>query len=240
MLVASHTHHGPILELDTWPDAKHPYTQPSSIKAHWRCDPRRRQRKSDTRPEWGVASREAQLNHNRQSKRPDAPGDDRTLSVLRIETPDGRPIAHAVNFAAHPTVTDIKDLRFSADYVGRVRRSLVEQETGQPPVLVPTGSRRRSLSAAAPGIGVRTPARRVWPAPYSAKKVLDLAKTIRCETSKKPTLKVADGVTSHFKARLDVSNPIVKAALSKAPSFPTCTEVAFYEARNIATAFGRK
>src|SRR5262245_26952559 len=27
MLVASHTHHGPVLELDTWPDANNPYTR---------------------------------------------------------------------------------------------------------------------------------------------------------------------------------------------------------------------
>ncbi|HEY1379998.1 MAG TPA: hypothetical protein VGF55_24560, partial [Gemmataceae bacterium] len=27
LLVGSHTHHGPVLELDTWPDAQNPYTR---------------------------------------------------------------------------------------------------------------------------------------------------------------------------------------------------------------------
>ncbi|HEX4588401.1 MAG TPA: hypothetical protein VH120_00615, partial [Gemmataceae bacterium] len=100
MLVASHTHHGPVLELDSWPDAKDPYTNQLDrmldnliLAANRNLTPAR----------WGVASRETPLNRNRQSKRADAPVD-RTVSVLRVEALDGRPIAHAVNFAAHPTM----------------------------------------------------------------------------------------------------------------------------------------
>ena len=57
------------------------------------------------------------------------------------------------------------------------------------------------------------------------KEVLDLAKTIRCDASKRPSLRVAEEEFT-FKPRLDVSNPIVKAALSNA-FFPDL--VAFYE-----------
>ena len=70
------------------------------------------------------------LNRNRHSKRPDKPVD-RELLVLRVEDKAGKPIAHAVNFAAHPTMHPAKVLKFSADYPGAMAK-LVEQETGVP------------------------------------------------------------------------------------------------------------
>ena len=56
---------------------------------------------------------------------------DRELLVLRVEDHEGKPIAHAVNFAAHPTMTDVKVRKFSADYPGALA-DLVEKETGAP------------------------------------------------------------------------------------------------------------
>jgi neutral ceramidase len=214
LLVASHTHHGPVLELDSWPDAKNPYTAKLDqqlgdliLAAVKNLAPAR----------WGIASHETQLNHNRHSKRPDAPVD-RTLSVLRVETLDGRPIAHAVNFAAHPTMTAGKDLRFSADYVGAFA-ALMEQETGAPCLL---------LQGAAGDLSPQQPPGVRGPSEFGralGKEVVDLAKTIRCEESKRPTLKV-ETEEFRFKPRLDVSNPLVKAALSSA-FFPDL--IAFYE-----------
>src|SRR5882724_11269175 len=94
MLVASHTHHGPILELATWPDPKAPYTQQLETKlADLIVEADRQSRPA----RWGAAGREVPYNRNRQSKRPDAPVD-RTLTVLRVDDLDGKPIAHLVNF----------------------------------------------------------------------------------------------------------------------------------------------
>jgi neutral ceramidase len=214
MLVASHTHHGPLLELDTWPDAKDPYTKQLDSKlgdliiaADKKLVPAR----------WGVANRKVQLNRNRQSKRPDAPVD-RSLAVLRVESLDGKLIAHAVNFAAHPTMTDGKDRRFSADYVG-VMAALVEQETKVPFLF---------LQGAAGDLSPRSPDGVRGPSEFGrvlGKEVLELAKAVRCETSKSPSLRVAEEVFA-FRPRLDVSNPIVKAALGSA-FFPDL--VAAYE-----------
>ena len=100
MLVASHTHHGPMLELDTWPDPKDPYTRQLDQKL---CDLILAAAKDLKPARWGAAAREVGFNRNRQSKRPDAPVD-RTLTVLRLESVDGRAIAHLVNYAAHPTM----------------------------------------------------------------------------------------------------------------------------------------
>lgn len=213
-LVGSHTHHGPVLEFDTWPDTRTPYTRQLDAKlggliaeAAGKLVPAR----------WGVASREVPLNRNRQSKRPDAPVD-RTLTVLRIETPDGRPIAHLVNFAAHPTMIDAKDLRFSADYPGALAE-LVEKETGAACLFLQGAA--GDLSPRPPD-GVRG---HVEFGRALGREVLDLARSARVAESTRPTLAVAEEDFT-FKPRLDVSNPLVNAALGRA-FFPDL--IAFYE-----------
>jgi hypothetical protein len=214
MLVGSHTHHGPVLELDSWPDPQKPYTKELDQKLGDLILAAAK----DLKPaRWGFASRDVPLNRNRQSKRPDAPVD-RTLTVMRFETSDGRPIAHLVNFPAHPVMIDVKDLRFSADYPGALA-ALVEQETGVPCLF---------LQGAAGDLSPRPPEGVRGPVEFGkavGKEVLALAKTIHCEATKQPTLAVAEEELA-FKARLDVSNPIVKSALSNA-FFPEL--IAFYE-----------
>src|SRR5205823_3563515 len=78
----------------------------------------------------GFASKEVPFNRNRHSKLADKPVD-REFLVMRVEDLDGKPIAHAVNFAAHPTMREGRDLRFSADYPGALA-AVVEKETGGP------------------------------------------------------------------------------------------------------------
>src|SRR5262245_5103318 len=114
MLVASHTHHGPVLELDTWPDPKNPYTRQLENNLY---DLILEADRGSRPAHWGTAGREVPFNRNRQSKLPNPPVD-QTLTVLRIEDLEGKPIAHLVNFAAHPTMTDAKLLKYSADYPG--------------------------------------------------------------------------------------------------------------------------
>jgi len=213
-LVASHTHHGPVLELDNWPDVRKPYTLQLDeklgdliVKTADKLVPAR----------WGAVGREISLNRNRQSKRPDAPVD-RTLTVLRIEALDGRPIAHLVNFAAHPTMIDAKDLRFSADYPGALAE-LVEKETAAPCL---------SLQGAAGDLSPRPPEGVRGHVEFGralGREVLDLAKEIRCAESARPTLSIAEEEFT-FKPRLDVSNPLVRAALGRA-FFPDL--IAYYE-----------
>jgi hypothetical protein len=214
MLVASHTHHGPVLELDNWPDAKDPYTSQLDRKLG---DLMLEANKRLMAARWGGASRDTQLNRNRQSKRPDAQVD-RSLTVVRIETPDGKPIAHLINFAAHPTMTPAMDRRFSADYVGAMAAEL-ERETGAPCLF---------LQGAAGDMSTRPPPAVSGPAAFGrelARQVVELDKTISCQTAKASSLNVAEE-ESKFGRRLDVSNPIVRNVMSNA-FFPGL--VAFYE-----------
>jgi neutral ceramidase len=214
LLVASHTHHGPLLELDTWPDATSPYTRLLDQKlgdlilaaAH------------DLKPaRWGAANRKVPFNRNRQSKRADAPIDD-TLTVMRLETLDGRPIAHLVNFAAHPTMIDAKDRRFSADFAGAMA-AIVEQETGAPCLFLQGAAGDMSAN---PPMGVHG---HVEFGRLLGREALDVVKTIRCTEPIRSSLKVSEEDFA-FKARLDVSNRLVRAALGNA-FFPDL--VAAYE-----------
>src|SRR5205823_11055658 len=64
------------------------------------------------------------------SRRPDGPVD-RELVVLRVEDEEGRAIALAVTYAAHPTLQDPKTMLFSADYPGALAAA-VEKAWGAP------------------------------------------------------------------------------------------------------------
>src|SRR4051812_36132366 len=126
-LVASHTHHGPVIEVETWPKGGKPYVRELEEKLVGvirTADAARRPAR------YGVAATETALSRNRQSKRADRPVD-RELLLLRVEDLAGKPIAHAVNFAAHPTMHPTGLMKFSADFPGVMARH-VEAATGVP------------------------------------------------------------------------------------------------------------
>jgi len=96
-LVASHTHHGPVLELDDWPDAKQSYVRQLEQKL---ADLILEADKALKPARLGVASKEVPLNRNRHSKRDDKPVD-RELLVLRLEAADGKARALKVPDSMH-------------------------------------------------------------------------------------------------------------------------------------------
>ncbi len=213
-LVASHTHHGPVLELDNWPAEKTSYVRQLERKL---ADLILEANKSLRPARLGVASKEVALNRNRQSKRPDAPVD-RELLVLRVEDAEGRPVAHAVNYAAHPTMLPAATLKFSPDYPGPLC-ALVEKETGAPCLF---------LQGAAGDLSTSPPPGAGGPGKFGqalGREVLALARSIRCEPADKAELKAREDDFA-FRSRLDIGNPIVSAALSRA-FFPEL--IAFYQ-----------
>jgi neutral ceramidase len=217
-LVATHTHHGPVLELDNWPSQKNSYVRQLEQKL---VDVILNAAKSMKPARFGIASKQTKRNRNRHSKRDDAPVD-RELLVLRVEDKDGKPIAHTVNFAAHPTLRDIAERKFSADYPG-VLADLVEKETKAPCLFLQGAA--GDLSANKPGGGTTDEYGQAL-----GREVLALAKDIRC------TARRAGGVNPlvletreedfTFKPRLDLSNPFVRLTLSQA-FFPEL--ITFYE-----------
>ena len=202
-LVASHTHHGPVLELDNWPNAKESYVgrlENRLVSVITEAD------RLSVPARVGVARKATKWNRNRHSKRDDKQVDDELL-VLRAETLGGEAIAHVVNFAAHPTMLPTADLRFSPDYVGHLCDA-VETETRVPCVFLqgaagdlspnPPGERGPEAFGKAVGAGV-----------------LELIKEIKCVESKSPSLGTAREAF-RFKARADVTNPFVRLAMERA------------------------
>ncbi|MGH7173743.1 MAG: neutral/alkaline non-lysosomal ceramidase N-terminal domain-containing protein, partial [Gemmataceae bacterium] len=178
-LVASHTHHGPVLELDNWPSEKKPYVRQLEQKL---AEVILSAAKAVKPARLGIASKQTKLNRNRHSKRDDAPVD-RELLVLRVEDRDGKVIAHAVNFAAHPTLRDIRERKFSADYPG-VFAAVVEKETKAPCLFLQGAAGDLSTKPTGEGGADKFGAE-------LGREVLTLAKGIRC-TAIKPILEARE------------------------------------------------
>jgi hypothetical protein len=199
-LVASHTHHGPVIELDTWPTAKDSYVRGLEQKLGELIVNAARNLKP---ARIGIASRETTLNRNRHSKLADRPVD-RELIVLRLEDSDGKPIAHAVNLAAHPTMIDARLRKFSADFPGAMAAA-VEKETGAPCLF---------LQGAAGDLSAN-PVKEAGHEAFGralADEVLALVSRIRCTAPENLSLH-ARREDFQFKSRIDLGNPLVKAAL---------------------------
>jgi hypothetical protein len=209
LVVASHMHHGPIIELDNWPTPKTSYVRQLEDKL---ADVILKANK-DLRPaRLGVASKEVALNRNRHSKRAGSPVD-RELLVLRVEDTDGKLIAHAVNFAAHPTMRDAAERKFSADYPG-VLAALVEKETGAPCLFLQGAAGDLSPEAGKGGTAETFGA-------ALAREVLALSKTIRCKVEK-TTLQTREE-SFKFRSRIDLDNATVRGFYAAA-FFPELIE----------------
>jgi hypothetical protein len=203
-LVASHTHCGPYLEMDNWPSPETSYVRQLEqkvadviIEADNAARPAR----------LGIASGEVDLNRNRQSKRAKKVRD-RELLVLRVESMDGKLIAHAVNFAAHPALLGPKVMEFSADYPGAMAE-VVEQETGALCLFLQgaAGDMSPSLhSDSSPGHKQFGRA--------LGREVLELVQTIKCTELPSPTLR-AQEESFQFECRLKLSDPAVSAKLTR-------------------------
>lgn len=200
-LAGSHTHHGPVIELDHWPKGQKSYVRDLEDKlaqviigAAKAAQPAR----------IGVASRNVPFNRNRHSKRADKLVDPELL-VLRVEDASGKPIAHAVNFAAHPTMHPAKVMKFSADYPGAMAK-LIEDESGAPCLF---------LQGAAGDLSANPPPGVKGPDQFGqvlGKEVLAMSKKIGCKPLDKPRLLVRED-DFRFGMRIDLKSPLVRTAL---------------------------
>ena len=199
-LVGSHTHHGPVLEVDTWPNPEHSYVRELEkkltgviVEAARNLQPAR----------LGIASKEVPYNRNRHSKGPRPPVD-REFLVLRVES------------IGRKTDRLCRQLRRSPN---DVRRQDDEILSGLPRCIIRVRAKAdrtrlasfcRALRATCPRIEV-PPRDPVEFGQLLAREALALASTIHCESPKEGTLKVADD-DFHFKSRVDLANPAIKFA----------------------------
>lgn len=212
-LVASHTHHGPVLELDDWP-AKAPYLRQLEDKLCTVIEEAARVRRP---ARVAVAAKEVMLNRNRHSRRPDAPVD-RQLLLLQVRDSDGKLIAQAINFAAHVTILEARDRRLSADWPGALAAQL-EKETGVPCLFL-----QGAAGDLSPNISHKDSSKSF--ARSLADEVRALAETLASsEPAESSALQMAEDDFC-FKPRLDLSNPFMQTTLGSA-FFPAL--IAFYE-----------
>jgi hypothetical protein len=214
LLIASHTHHGPVLELDNWPKGEKPYTRQLEDKLVGVIT--EAASKLET-AQLGFATIDVDLNRNRHSKRKEHQPRDRTFTVVRLDDAQGRPLAHLVNFAAHPTLTDAKSHEISADYPGVLAR-LVEKELGGACLFLQGAAGDLSANPSGPGGAEKF-------GEELGRLTIAQSKKIRCDLADVSDLKVRQR-DFNFGKRVDLANPLVRAAYALA-FFPALVD--FYE-----------
>ncbi|HEX4071065.1 MAG TPA: neutral/alkaline non-lysosomal ceramidase N-terminal domain-containing protein, partial [Planctomycetaceae bacterium] len=126
LVCGSHTHHGPMIEItdrEGLPAKYFPSVDYSSKLPERIVDAILEADKHARPARMGIVSANVQLNVNRQAKRLPKPTEP-MLAVMRFDDEAGRPIALLVNYAAHPTITNNKLMKYSADYPGFLKRKV--------------------------------------------------------------------------------------------------------------------
>lgn len=211
MLSGSHTHHGPVLEMQDkegmgkgkFDDAV-AYVKTLEEKliavineaaAHTQ----------DARIGWGSAM--VDRNRNRHKKFEQKPTDPE-LSVLRFDDLAGKPIALMINFAAHPTMLPGEDLRFSAEWPGQMMYTVEEglgtnagflQGAAGDMSCKPTDS-TKDIESFGKAIGAE---------------VIEIAKAIETKVPENPKIQGIDE-DFDFKTRVPLDNPMTLGVLSTA------------------------
>lgn len=127
LLVGSHTHHGPCLELEDQALEAHRATADYMVDLRSRLVEAILEADGAARPAvMAVGHDDVAWNRNRHSKIEPKPVD-RRMTVVRVDGVDGAGIALLVNYAAHPTTRNAIDLRWSADFPAALR-ARVERE----------------------------------------------------------------------------------------------------------------
>jgi len=142
VVVASHTHSAPVIS-DSYSNGTPPWEAATLKKiaqaineAHGKV----------VEAQLGTGYGVTYISHNRLRHNPDgtvswfernttriptAPVDP-TVSVLRVNTADGRPLAILVNYACHPVIFGADNLEYSADFPGVMTKTVEEAFGGQP------------------------------------------------------------------------------------------------------------
>jgi neutral ceramidase len=204
MISGSHTHHGPVIELRDKPgEGKGKFDDAVAYVAELEQKlidviNEAAGKTRDARIGWGSAV--VEMNRNRHSKIEPKPTDPE-LSVLRFDDAEGKPIALVVNFAAHPTMLDGADLRFSAEYPGQMMNE-VERVLGTNCVFMQGAAGDLSCRTTPETRGIEAFGKAL------AQKVLDINRGIRTSVPEKPSLQGMDEDFT-FETRVDFKNPIL-------------------------------
>lgn len=204
MLVGSHTHHGPVIELIDEPDCGKgkfdlaiKYVDELENKI---CDAIHQAVNNLSPAKIGWFSAETDLNRNRVSKKP-VKVRDPELTVIKIEKDDGNPICALVNFSAHPVLDDILDRRWSSDWVGILQQKF-EELTEVPCIFLQGSAGDMSPNTNQERRGVHGFGNAI------AEEAVKLYSQIQASTPKSPKIQYKLE-RFEYTSRMDISNPLV-------------------------------
>lgn len=214
MISGSHTHHGPVIELKDEPGKGQGKYDDCVVYANELPGKisdainEAAARAVDARIGWG--SRETDLNRNRHTKKQPKPRDPE-LAVIRFDDLNGGIIAIMANLAAHATIHDEMDLRFTSEWPGHMQNTVSEAlqtkcfyMQGAAGDMSPnTNDTRRGID----GFGKAV-----------ADVVVDIAKGIETRVPANPDIRAMDEEFS-FDMRIDIENPAIRGAF-KLSFFP--------------------
>jgi len=211
LAVASHDHSGPVVQ-DTYRNGT-PGWETSDLEKIAKAIDDAHQHASEARLGSGYGV--AYIGHNRHRANPDgtvtwfehnptqiptAPVDP-TVSVVRVDTADGRPLAVLVNYACHPVVFGPDNTQYSADYPGVMTKTVEQAMDGQPLCFFLQGA-PGDINPYYAVIPLKEDAvgRRDWTGEKLGKEAARVAKEIRTEAVPEPSLDFAeDMLTFHFR-----------------------------------------
>ena len=211
LAVASHTHSAPVVQ-DTYRNGT-PAWETADLEKIAKAIEDAHQHAFEARLGSGYGV--AYIGHNRHRANPDgtvtwfehnptqiptAPVDP-TVSVLRVDTADGRPLAVLVNYSCHPVVFGPDNTQYSADYP-EVMTKTVEQAMGGQPLCFFLQGAPGDINPYYAVIPLKENAvqRRDWTGEKLGEEAARVAKEIRTEAVAEPSLDFAEDMLAfHFR-----------------------------------------
>lgn len=211
LLVGSHTHHAPVIELKDEPErGQGKFDDAVAYAENLETElidviVAAAENAQDARIGWGSAI--VPLNRNRHSKIEPKPIDSE-LSVIRFDDTEGDPIVIVVNYAAHPTMLPAQDLRFSAEFPGEMMNEVARlMDTECVFLQGATGDLSANRPEGVEGIEGYGQA--------LAAEVVKIARDIETKVPENPSIQGVDE-TFEFETRLDFNNFLIRALFKQA------------------------
>jgi hypothetical protein len=214
LVQATHTHAGPVIR-DEYPPGSVPAWETAALEKIARAIHEASQKLVEV--QIGTGHGEAFIGYNRIRVNPDgtvtmfwrnetkvatAPLDP-TVSVIRIDTTDGKPLAILANHACHPVVFGWLNLEYSADFPGVTVKTVEEAFGGEPLVFFLQGA----PGDINPYFSTMPPekdpiGRRDWTGIKLGEEAARIAKSVRTEASPEGSLEFAEDLLT-FRLRWD-------------------------------------
>jgi neutral ceramidase len=216
LVVASHTHAGPVIQ-DRYPSGQVPAWESAALENIEKAIAEAQQRAVEVR--LGTGYGVAYIGYNRRRVNPDGTVTmfwsnptqvptspvDPTVSVLRIDTAEGKPLAVLVNYACHAVVFGADNLEYSADFPGVTAQTVeseVEQSSGTRPLAFFLQGAPGDINPYYATIPRQEDAVkwRDWTGRRLGQEAARVAKSIRTEAVAEPSLQfVEDTLTFHLR-----------------------------------------